>query len=110
MLNSQQIATYNAALDFAERQVKSLIETHPDFFPMYTVGGKWRHDGREVDALDRWFSGRDDVAVSCFANKHDSWREKAEHYSKLLEASAARPRTCMTWDSFFSAPTCRGTS
>ena len=36
---------YEAALQFAEKQVLSLAERHPDYFPIYTVKGKWRHEG-----------------------------------------------------------------
>ena len=75
------------------------IEKHPDFFPMYTVRGKWHHAGRSLDPLDRRVSGRHDVAVSparvarrlrpSVRRRCDpariAWRTKAEHYSKLLE-------------------------
>ena len=65
--------------------MKSLIENHPDFFPMYTVSGKWHHDGREVDALDRRLSRRHDVAVPPARRATPGGASKAEHYSKLLE-------------------------
>ena len=42
------------ALAFAAFQVKSLIETHPDFFPIYTVAGKWKHSG---EAWTNWCEG-----------------------------------------------------
>lgn len=32
-------------MDFAQKQVQSLVERHPDFYPMYTKDGVWRHDG-----------------------------------------------------------------
>src|SRR3954454_21272011 len=100
MTNSQQIAAYDAALDFAERQVKSLIERDPDFFPMYTVGGKWRHEGEKWTHWTDGFLGgmmwqfyvRDvqqaagnASAEGRFAMPRTYWREAAEHYSKLLE-------------------------
>jgi unsaturated chondroitin disaccharide hydrolase len=77
-------AAYTAALEFAERQVRSLIETHPDFFPMYTVGGKWRHTG------EKWTQWTDGFLGGMMWQSHlrtnDAWwRQKAEHYSKLLE-------------------------
>ena len=31
--------------EFAGRQLRSLIETHPDAFPMYTEGGQWKIGG-----------------------------------------------------------------
>ena len=47
MATSAQLANYNRALDFAEQQVRALITNHPDFFPMYTVNGKWKHTGEK---------------------------------------------------------------
>ncbi|HEX5105924.1 MAG TPA: glycoside hydrolase family 88 protein, partial [Pirellulaceae bacterium] len=92
-------APYTAALQFAERQVKALIEANPDYFPMYTVGGRWRHEG---ETWTHWTDGFLGGMMWQFhlrqvANgKHphpgpfpegvgDYWRERAEHYSKLLE-------------------------
>jgi unsaturated chondroitin disaccharide hydrolase len=84
MATSQQIANYNSALDFAERQVKSLIKNHPDFFPMYTVGGKWRHEGEKWTHWTDGFLGG--MMWQFFLRKNDTWwRDKAEHYSNLLE-------------------------
>ena len=44
----------NATLDFAGRQLRHLIETYPDTFPMYTMGGKWMHGG---EAWTNWCEG-----------------------------------------------------
>jgi len=83
MATPQQLAAYNQALDFAERQVKTLIDTHPDFFPMYTVSGKWRHTGEK---WTQWTDGFLGGQMWQFVLRgHDAWRSKAEHYSKLLE-------------------------
>ncbi len=35
------------ALDFAQVQVRHLITTYPDYFPLYTSGGRWHH-GQEA--------------------------------------------------------------
>ena len=48
------------AFEFAQRQVRGLVERDPDFYPLYTDGGKWRTKAR-VDALVRRFPARDDV-------------------------------------------------
>src|SRR3954462_3346627 len=95
MPTPQQFSAYNGALDFAERQVKSLIETHPDYFPMYTVGGKWRHAGEKWTQWTDGFLGGMMWQFVLRRNPHpgplpkgeggDYWRQKAEHYSKLLE-------------------------
>ena len=34
-----------SAFEFAQKQVRSLAERDPDFYPMYTKEGKWRHTG-----------------------------------------------------------------
>ena len=47
-------ALFEEAFHFAQRQVKRLIEAHPDFCPMYTRGGKWKHDG---PVWTRWCDG-----------------------------------------------------
>ena len=84
MPTPQQLSAYNRALDFAERQVKSLIETHTDYFPMYTVGGKWRHAGEKWTQWTDGFLGG--MMWQFVLRRGDAfWREKAEHYSKLLE-------------------------
>ncbi len=44
MSNTRE-AKYTAALEFGELQVKALTEQHPDYFPIYTTGGKWHHGG-----------------------------------------------------------------
>ena len=48
---SDLISKSRQAFDFAGCQFCHLIETHPDFFPMYTQGGKWRHGG---EAWTNW--------------------------------------------------------
>src|SRR5262245_18855884 len=75
---------YVAALQFAEQQVRSLIEKHPDFFPMYTVQGKWRHGGEKWTHWTDGFLGGQ-MWQFFLRNRDPWWRTKAEHYSKLLE-------------------------
>ena len=41
-------------LDFAGRQLRHLVTAHPDFFPMYTRDGKWKHSG---EAWTNWCEG-----------------------------------------------------
>ena len=84
MLTSDQLSNYSRALDFAERQVKSLVEKHPDYFPMYTVSGKWHHTGEKWTQWTDGFLGGQ-MWQFYLRNKDAWWREKAEHYSKLLE-------------------------
>jgi unsaturated chondroitin disaccharide hydrolase len=83
-MSNNRSTVYTAALEFAERQVRSLIETHPNFFPMYTVGGKWRHTGEKwTQWTDGFLGGM--MWQFHFHTKDAWWRQKAEHYSKLLE-------------------------
>ncbi len=72
------------ALAFAENQVRGLITRHPDYFPLYTESGKWQH-GRE--AWTNWCEGFLGGMMWIFARRGEDpfWREKAEHYSLLVE-------------------------
>jgi unsaturated chondroitin disaccharide hydrolase len=71
------------AFRFAEKQVRHLIETYPDYFPMYTDHGKWKHDG---DAWTNWCEGflGGQLWLIYAQNNEDWWRERAEHYSRLI--------------------------
>jgi len=72
------------ALDFAAGQLRRLVETHPDYFPMYTVGGKWKHDGA---AWTNWCEGfLGGQLWLLYRHTGDAYfRDKAEHYSRLVE-------------------------
>lgn len=77
-------AKYTTALEFGERQVKALTEKHPDYFPIYTTGGKWHHGG---ELWTDWTGGFLAGMMWQFQKRTGSefWQAKAEHYSKLLE-------------------------
>ena len=80
----QQVST---ALTFAQSQVRRLIENHPDFYPLYTDHGKWKHD---KPAWTRWCDGFLPGMMWLFleagvADDGKYWRTKAEHYSRALE-------------------------
>jgi unsaturated chondroitin disaccharide hydrolase len=72
------------ALEFAQTQVRALITDHPDYFPLYTEDGKWQH-GRE--AWTNWCEGFLGGMMWIFAARTGDryWRERAEHYSLLIE-------------------------
>jgi unsaturated chondroitin disaccharide hydrolase len=72
------------ALDFAHKQVRALITRHPDYFPLYTEEGRWQH-GRE--AWTNWCEGFLGGMMWIFARRGGDpfWRERAEHYSRLIE-------------------------
>lgn len=69
---------------FAEKQLRHLITAHPDFFPMYTVNGKWKHGG---EAWTNWCEGflGGQMWLLYAHNQEAWWRQQAEHYSRLLE-------------------------
>jgi len=72
------------AFDVAARQLRNLIETHPDYFPMYTENGKWKHEG---EAWTNWCEGFLGGQL-WLLHRHTGdpyWRDQAEHYSRLLE-------------------------
>jgi unsaturated chondroitin disaccharide hydrolase len=72
------------AFDFAQEQVENLIETHPDYFPMYTQNGVWKHKG---EAWTNWCEGFLGGMMWIFHRRTGDpvWRERAEHYSRLIE-------------------------
>ncbi|MCO6456915.1 MAG: glycoside hydrolase family 88 protein [Pirellulaceae bacterium] len=81
---TDRLDRYTAALRFAERQVARLIEKHPDFFPIYTVQGRWHHAGQ---LWTDWTGGFLAGMMWQFHRRTGDacWRERAEHYSRLLE-------------------------
>ncbi len=83
-MNNDRLARYTAALEFAEKQVAATAEAHPDFFPIYTTNGKWYHGGELwTDWTGGFFAG---MMWQFHKRTGDTtWRERAEHYSKLLE-------------------------
>ncbi len=80
----QDVTRHRQALEFAETQVERLITRHPDFFPIYTVQGKWYHEG---ELWTDWTGGFLAGMMWQFAIRTGSqeWQQRAVHYSKLLE-------------------------
>lgn len=76
--------TYQKALDFSERQVAATIERTPDYFPIYSVNGRWHHQG---ELWTDWTGGFFAGMMWQFYRRggNPAWRERAEHYSRLLE-------------------------
>ena len=72
------------AYEFAARQVRATVERTPDFFPMYTVGGRWKHAG---ELWTDWCAGFHAGMMWLIAGKTGDpwWRDTAEHYSRLIE-------------------------
>jgi unsaturated chondroitin disaccharide hydrolase len=81
------IPTCNAALDFAASQAERILHAYPGYYPMYTVGGRWKREGEVwTHWCDGFFPG-----ILWLLHKHtrdQRWRISAEQYSRPLE-----PRT-----------------
>jgi len=73
-----------AAFLFAQQQVRRLVERDPDFYPMYTRQGRWRHSG---EAWTHWCDGFLPGMMWIFHQRtgDPSWRQLAERYSRPLE-------------------------
>ena len=48
------IPKLHSALHFAGGQVRATVERYPGFYPMYTRGGQWKHEG---EAWTHWCDG-----------------------------------------------------
>jgi unsaturated chondroitin disaccharide hydrolase len=72
------------AFNFAQLQVRRLVERDPDFYPVYTEGGRWRHS---KPAWTRWCEGFLPGMMWIFhqETRDHEWRELAELYSRALE-------------------------
>src|SRR5215470_5180406 len=72
------------AFEFAQHQVRALVERDPDFYPLYTERGKWRHS---KPAWTRWCDGFLPGMMWIFYEEtgEADWRALAESYSKPLE-------------------------
>jgi unsaturated chondroitin disaccharide hydrolase len=87
-MSAQATGSFNqraqTALEFSGRQLRHLITQHPDYFPLYTIGGKWKHDS---EAWTNWCEGfLGGMLWIIFRHTGDAWwREQAEHYSRLIE-------------------------
>ncbi len=77
-------------MEFAKGRLRALIEKHPDFYPMYTMQGHWKHSG---EAWTHWCDGfLPGMLWIVFGRESQSsadrgwWRQQAIRYSKPLEA------------------------
>jgi len=79
---------FEEALDFARAQVRRLIERCPDFYPMYTHEGRWKHD---LPAWTHWCDGFLPGMMWIFARRGagaeegEWWRKQAVRYTRPVE-------------------------
>ena len=71
--------------DFTQNQLRALIATHPDRFPMYTRQGRWVFDGESWTNWCEGFLGGQ-LWLLYQHTRQPWWQEKAVHYSRLIEA------------------------
>jgi len=73
---------FHETLQFAKRQVRAVTEKYPGFYPMYTLAGKWKHEGRR---------GRTGATVSARTDvDFPKNRARGERGQGLLDAEGDR--------------------
>jgi unsaturated chondroitin disaccharide hydrolase len=84
MTDADLLPRLAATFEFAQGQVRRLVESCPGYYPMYTVEGKW---GREGELWTHWCDGFLPGMMWLFHQRTGDpwWREKAEEYSRPLE-------------------------
>jgi len=80
-----RLSRIDQAFAFAQAQVRALVDREPDFYPLYTDGGRWRHS---KPAWTRWCDGFLPGMMWIFYEETSdpSWKELASRYSKALES------------------------
>ena len=65
-------------------KVEALVDRDPDFFPLYTMNGKWRH-GKEM--WTNWCQGflGGQMWIIADHTRSSKWRALAERYSLALK-------------------------
>lgn len=83
------VKLFEDAFTFAQHQVRKTIDKHPDFYPMYSKNGKWKHDG---PAWTHWCDGFFPGMMWIFERRSERnsanakyWLEQAIRYTKPLE-------------------------
>jgi len=81
---------FESAIGFAQKQVRRTLEQNPDLYPMYTMSGKWRHEG---PAWTHWCDGFLPGMMWLFYRhlgpdhpEAKFWMEQGIGYSKPLES------------------------
>src|ERR1700733_3196949 len=87
-------ALFEDSMRFAQQQTRKLIEAHPGFYPMYTVEGKWKHEGQVwTNWCDGFFPGmmwifhkwtRVSASSGAWGENEKFWLEQAIRYPPPL--------------------------
>jgi len=84
MPTKTRLQKYRDIFPFAAQQLRLLITTHPDRFPMYTLNGRWSLEGEAWTNWCEGFLGGQLWLISQY--DPDPWfRQQAEHYTCLIE-------------------------
>lgn len=76
------------AFRFAQKQVRRIVEEYPDFYPMYTDNGRWKHS---KPAWTHWCDGFLPGMMWIFERRANGdadakyWMEQAKRYTLPLE-------------------------
>ena len=83
-------AVFDGALEFAQKQVRTLMEIQPDFYPNYTREGKWKHEGA---VWTQWCDGFLPGMMWIFhrhlgrrGKQAKWWKDQAIRYTTPIEA------------------------
>jgi unsaturated chondroitin disaccharide hydrolase len=98
--NTSDESRYRSAVSHAQAQTRKLIETQPDYYPMYTQEGRWKHDGEAwTDWCDGFTPGIMWALVKILRGAKaptaevDYWMKQAIRYTKPVEARKSDPET-----------------
>jgi unsaturated chondroitin disaccharide hydrolase len=84
MLTADQHRSFQAALQFAAVQADRILHAYPGYYPMYTVGGRWKREG---ELWTHWCEGFY-PGIFWLLYRHygdDRWLESAQSYTRPLE-------------------------
>jgi unsaturated chondroitin disaccharide hydrolase len=80
---------FEGAFRYAHQQVRKLLESNPEFYPIYTVNGRWKHEG---PAWTHWCDGFLPGMMWIFHRRAETasgdanfWLEQAIRYTTPLE-------------------------
>ena len=78
------LSTVEHAFAFAQQQVRALTQRDPNFYPLYTDQGRWRHN---KPAWTHWCDGFLPGMMWIFHEESGDpeWLELAQTYSRALE-------------------------
>ena len=83
-LRQLHLPQFEKAYRFVESQCRSLVERYPDLHPMYTVNGRWQHEGESwTHWCEGFYPGIFWLAAAC--GKDPWFQQIAERYTRRLE-------------------------